>query len=278
MAAEIPLLLRNRLPALLGWKSSYFGLIWHLLKAIVCVTFSLCCKQTHFHTHPTVLKNQHCEANAVFSWNKISKPRQFQPTDAGYDSCGGKWIHWGLLACFFPPPVFLQKMDQFWRWVQGWGTPLDTHLHLPCVCSNIWEQGSADSSEHPQLFPLSLCELLHRKTGSQQGLKRSKTSVRKEGGCRKPRCHSAAWAEGPDGVGREAFTGCWLGVKLAVKRRGSPQSCNIPSSPAIWLSTSWLTEGTSLWAQSVQHWIIRRKKISRAGHTMHYKEAQAKSC
>lgn len=164
MAAEIPLLLRNRLPALLGWKSSYFGLIWHLLKAIVCVTFSLCCKQTHFHTHPTVLKNQHCEANVVFSWNKISKPRQFQPTDAGYDSCGGKWIHWGLLACFFPLLCFSK------RWINFGGEykAEEHHWTHTCtfpVCAVISESRAVQTAQSTLSF--SLCPFVSYYTGKR---------------------------------------------------------------------------------------------------------------
>lgn len=137
----------------------------------------------------------------------------------------------------FPSPVFLQKMDHYKELSPGLG---NTTGHTDsCTISKSRAVQAAQSSPGFSLCPLMSCysqgSFTYSEMGSQQCLKRSRSSVRKA-------------PEGLPVTPKELMVLAGLNSQ-GVNRRGSAQSCNVPSSPAIWLSTSSLMGGTSLWAQ-----------------------------
>lgn len=123
---------------------------------------------------------------------------------------------------------------------------LSTRTTAPSLC--VQEQGSAHSSEHPWLFPLSFMSYLWgkgalssewRKARPQQGRRR----------LRKPGCHS-----GPADAGREALPGCEQ-EGLSPELQYSILTCHMAQHFLI--NRGHFSLGT---APCVQHWIIRSKK------------------
>lgn len=143
------------------------------------------------------------------------------------------WLHIVSYSCIPPKDGWLKGTE---------------HTTAPSLCVQHPRAGQCRQLRAPSAFPSVPLWVITQENGLP-AVTEEKQDLRKEGRLQKATVSLSSRGWRTWWCWQEHIHRVLAGVKLAVNRRGLSQSCNIPSSHAIWLSTSWLTGGTSLWAQ-----------------------------